>query len=184
VSVLAITGGLFTIGSAVAMETASADSVSCSQYNVAGTWNVTQSNIPNDPFTFNLTQSGQNVGGTASYTDNNVTTTGTVAGTVQGNAFDVVITWSQTSAGHYTATVSPNAMTNGVTTDVNVPTSSATWYAAGTTTCNTQPTTKEQCKNGGWASSNLVDATGNPFKNQGDCVSFVASRGKSDAHSS
>lgn len=34
------------------------------------------------------------------------------------------------------------------------------------------PTTKEQCKNGGWRE--LADGSGTPFKNQGDCVSFVA----------
>jgi hypothetical protein len=34
-----------------------------------------------------------------------------------------------------------------------------------------EPTSKEQCKNGGWRDFGL-------FKNQGDCVSFVATRGK------
>jgi hypothetical protein len=34
------------------------------------------------------------------------------------------------------------------------------------------PTSKGQCKNGGWKSF------GTAFKNQGDCVSFVASGGK------
>jgi hypothetical protein len=34
------------------------------------------------------------------------------------------------------------------------------------------PTTKEQCKNGGWRSF------GSTFKNQGDCVSFVATNGR------
>lgn len=34
------------------------------------------------------------------------------------------------------------------------------------------PTDKEQCKDGGWMNY------GTMFKNQGDCVSFVASRGK------
>jgi hypothetical protein len=33
------------------------------------------------------------------------------------------------------------------------------------------PTTKDQCKNGGWKSYGV-------FKNQGDCVSFVATKGK------
>jgi hypothetical protein len=33
------------------------------------------------------------------------------------------------------------------------------------------PTTKDQCKNGGWRNYG-------EFKNQGDCVSFVASKGK------
>ncbi len=37
------------------------------------------------------------------------------------------------------------------------------------------PTNKDQCKSGGWKNFN------NPtFKNQGDCVSFVVSKGKSD----
>jgi hypothetical protein len=33
------------------------------------------------------------------------------------------------------------------------------------------PTTKDQCKNGGWKTYGV-------FKNQGDCVSFVATKGK------
>lgn len=32
------------------------------------------------------------------------------------------------------------------------------------------PTSKDQCKDGGWR--NLEDANGQPFKNQGDCVSY------------
>jgi hypothetical protein len=32
------------------------------------------------------------------------------------------------------------------------------------------PSSKEQCKKGGWQS--LEDANGNPFKNQGQCVSY------------
>jgi hypothetical protein len=34
-----------------------------------------------------------------------------------------------------------------------------------------RPTTKDQCKNGGWKSYGV-------FKNQGDCVSYVATKGK------
>jgi hypothetical protein len=34
-----------------------------------------------------------------------------------------------------------------------------------------RPTTKDQCKNGGWRTYGI-------FKNQGDCVSFVATGGK------
>lgn len=40
-------------------------------------------------------------------------------------------------------------------------------------------TTKDQCKNGGWMT--LVDSVGNSFKNQGDCVSFVSTKGKNKA---
>jgi hypothetical protein len=49
------------------------------------------------------------------------------------------------------------------------------------TTYNFEPyvvaTDKDACKNGGW--QNLSDANGNAFKNQGACVSYVASGGKS-----
>lgn len=40
----------------------------------------------------------------------------------------------------------------------------------------TYPVTKDDCKQGGWATF-----TGKLFKNQGDCVSWVASQGRSDA---
>jgi len=43
------------------------------------------------------------------------------------------------------------------------------------------PTTTEECKNGGWQVF-TTDGSGHhhthPFKNQGDCVSFVATGGK------
>ncbi len=41
------------------------------------------------------------------------------------------------------------------------------------------PTSKNQCKDGGW--QNLTDNNGTPFKNQGDCVSYVATGGKNKA---
>jgi hypothetical protein len=40
-------------------------------------------------------------------------------------------------------------------------------------------TDKDSCKNGGWM--NLSDNSGNAFKNQGDCVSYVATGGKNTA---
>jgi hypothetical protein len=33
------------------------------------------------------------------------------------------------------------------------------------------PTTNDECKNGGWETFGV-------FKNQGDCVSFIATKGK------
>ena len=33
------------------------------------------------------------------------------------------------------------------------------------------PATKDDCKDGGWM--DLVNADGEPFKNQGDCVSYT-----------
>jgi hypothetical protein len=45
----------------------------------------------------------------------------------------------------------------------------------------TSPLTKEDCKNGGY--QNLLDTNGQPFKNQGQCVSSVASaNGQSHKH--
>jgi hypothetical protein len=41
------------------------------------------------------------------------------------------------------------------------------------------PETKDDCKNGGWR--NLADDQHRSFKNQGDCVSFVATGGKNKA---
>jgi hypothetical protein len=42
-----------------------------------------------------------------------------------------------------------------------------------------QPQNKDACKNGGWQT--LTDNNGNHFKNQGDCVSYVATGGKNQA---
>jgi hypothetical protein len=41
------------------------------------------------------------------------------------------------------------------------------------------PTTTAECKQGGW--QHLVDTSFRAFKNQGDCVSFVATKGKNQA---
>lgn len=41
------------------------------------------------------------------------------------------------------------------------------------------PPSKDQCKKGGW--ENYTDNLGTPFKNQGDCVSYVATGGKNKA---
>jgi hypothetical protein len=47
---------------------------------------------------------------------------------------------------------------------------------SGTILTTNTPMTKNDCKNSGW--QHLADTSGKPFKNQGDCVSFVATRGK------
>jgi hypothetical protein len=41
------------------------------------------------------------------------------------------------------------------------------------------PTSTNQCMDGRW--QDLTDTTGTPFKNQGDCVSYVATGGKNVA---
>lgn len=40
------------------------------------------------------------------------------------------------------------------------------------------PTDKSQCMNGGWKTLSDAQVGGHSFKNQGDCVSFVATKGK------
>lgn len=63
----------------------------------------------------------------------------------------------------------------------HVPNASIGWQGAVTGTIVTAelPATKDACKNAGW--QHLTDTRGNPFKNQGDCVSFVATGGKNVA---
>jgi len=61
----------------------------------------------------------------------------------------------------------PSTLGNGYLVD-HVSLSSSTPLAT--------PTTKDECKKGGWM--DLVDGNGNPFKNQGQCVAYVASGGK------
>lgn len=56
--------------------------------------------------------------------------------------------------------------------------------SAGTTVFNFEvappiATSKNQCKKGGWTL--YTDSAGNPFKNQGDCVSYVATEGRNPA---
>jgi hypothetical protein len=48
-----------------------------------------------------------------------------------------------------------------------------------TATYTLYPTDKDQCKDGGW--QNFTDASGTAFKNQGDCVSYVATGGRNTA---
>jgi hypothetical protein len=48
-----------------------------------------------------------------------------------------------------------------------------------TATYTLYPTALDQCKNGGW--QDYTDASGTPFKNQGDCVSYVATGGRNTA---
>ena len=45
--------------------------------------------------------------------------------------------------------------------------------------CVYEPSNKNACRKGGWET--LVDADGHHFKNQGDCVSYVATKGKNKA---
>jgi predicted RNA-binding protein with TRAM domain len=147
----------------------------CAQSSVAGHWDVNQQG---DHFTMDLTQTGSAIAGTAEV---NPSFTGVVSGTVTGNTFQVVISWTNGTAGNYTATVSPGHLSDGSSVQVGHPENTATWSATGGGGCSA-PTSKDQCKNGGWSSYGNPMAGITAFVNQGDCVSYVASRGNSDTH--
>jgi len=86
--------------------------------------------------------------------------------TGNGNADVVSIGFGPTPAVGGTETLGLNglALELDVTATVNV-----------TDVPNPLPTTAKQCKGGGW--QHLTDTSGTSFKNQGDCVSFVATQG-------
>ena len=114
-------------------------------------------------------------GATYSNSTNVISPVSLVDATQLGNGYE---TWAAFQAQHSTDTVTgiqlvvdgfttpnitaqfDNTMINDVTYTYEAP----------------QPQTKDDCKNGGWQS--MQDANGNSFKNQGDCVSYVATGGK------
>jgi hypothetical protein len=84
------------------------------QWQVAGTWNITQVN--NYHPTFVITQNGTTLTGTATLTEGEASmggytrTTGTGEGSVDGNVFTFVVTWppktdGQVISGTYTGTI-------------------------------------------------------------------------------
>lgn len=107
---------------------------------------------------------------------------GTLIGSVDGGT-----TWSAIGAGP-TVINGPGELllaTNDTPADICGFNSPQGCYAdnsgsvAATITFNNVPTSASQCKKSGWQSLN--DATGTKFKNQGDCVSYVATGGKNVA---
>ena len=67
--------------------------------------------------------------------------------------------------------------TSATTTITFASTTSGPWGPAldNVVVTETVPT-KDECKDGGWQS--MIDNAGNSFKNQGDCVSYFATKGK------
>jgi choice-of-anchor C domain-containing protein len=67
--------------------------------------------------------------------------------------------------------------TSGSTTLSFISTTESAWGPAidNVVVTETVPTT-DDCKDGGWQT--MIDTAGNAFKNQGDCVSFFATKGK------
>jgi hypothetical protein len=88
----------------------------------------------------------------------------------QGDCVSYVVTGGRNLP---SGTTVPTSTTLGVptsTTTTLAPTTTTTLAPTTTTTLIAGLTSKDQCKNGGWATFRV-------FKNQGDCVSFVATGG-------
>lgn len=177
---VALTGvAMSGVGVAVANADAPSTAVNCAQTSVAGAFDVLQSNFPNETLKLDLAQAGSTVSGTFVGS----TFSGIVSGTVSGNDLHVVIDYGGNVQGDYTATVSPGVLSDGYTFQVGVPSNNATFTATGTGGGCSAPMSKDQCKKGGFAAYGNPSAGIAMFKNQGDCVSYVASEGRSDAHS-
>jgi len=125
-----------------------AASTSCAQWNVSGTWKVTQHASAISPLyhvTFRLTQSGKTVTGqgiltkaeakASAYTG----TVGKLKGTVSGSHLSLAVTWppltdGRVPKGTYVAAVSAGAM-SGQAWAVTQPTVKIAWDARGQARC-------------------------------------------------
>ena len=107
-----------------------------------------------------------------------VTATGSV-GYVGGEEFTFDTTSTSASAMGWvtrTMTFTADSATTVLAFESTQPGNCGSAIDAVTISGDPVPTTADQCKKGGWQT--LVDSQGNRFKNQGDCVSYVATAGK------
>jgi hypothetical protein len=115
--------------------------------------------------------------GTGMYDANNAYTW-SITGLVSGSSINFAIVYTGLNIGYTVngvGTIAPDGSISG-TADGNCQTFSMPAGSAMAIPVAVVPTDKNQCKKGGWMT--LVDSEGNGFKNQGDCVSFVATGGK------
>jgi hypothetical protein len=100
----------------------------CQQYDVSGQWVIRQGSF-NIPVT--LSQNGKTVSGTAYHESlkdrHRNLVLGRVSGTMQGDTFEVQITWAGGGAGIYRGTVNQRGVLDGTTYDMNNPSSTAIW---------------------------------------------------------
>lgn len=95
-----------------------------------------------------------------------VTPTTTRTATPTGTA-----TPTRTTTPTPTRTATPTATDTPTPTRTSTPTATPTWTHTPTVTPTPFPTSADECKDGGWQTFGY-------FKNQGDCVSFVATKGR------
>lgn len=157
-----------------------AHAVAPPNWNITGTWNLNfeigggHYLHTMDVASFNLT-TGE-FSGTGVWNDNPAAYTWTVTGTVSENNIRFHIIYTGTGNPGYTVDATGVIAS---ATSMNGTWGGGTWTGTGIAT-TIIPTDKNQCKNGGW--QNLRNDKGMSFKNQGDCVSFVASKGKAQGN--
>jgi len=97
-----------------------------------------------------------------------------------GSAFTATASVSPSAAGTATIAYSGQCTFAGTCTATATYAGNGNYLSSGATTTITikypPVTSADQCKNGGW--QYLTDDLGNLFKNQGDCVSYVATKGR------
>ena len=94
----------------------------CQQWNVSGTWSISQSN--GFSITFIVQQKQDALMGTADNGSGPVP----VVGTLRDNQLAMTVSWAWGGAGRYTATMSPSGqLIEGFTQNLSIPSSTATW---------------------------------------------------------
>jgi hypothetical protein len=132
--------------SAQARSTADATTpASCANWNVTGIWKSAASN--NYHVTFRFVQKGNKLTGTATNPPGEAAiagyATGSLTGSVKGNHFRIIVIWAPRTSDHvqlhglYVGTVTKNAITDGLGTDLTTkPTPPpASWSATGPSKC-------------------------------------------------
>lgn len=145
-------------------------------WNTTGTWNFDlNSTVWGGVYSKTMTIT-QDLSGNITGTGNNVPgNTWNVAGNVSGNAINFSLNYNAPMSGYvasFIGNIKPDGTMNGTWLDV-LYSDSGLWYSTSgvATAIVNLPTSKDQCKKGGWETFGV-------FKNQGDCVSFVVTGGK------
>jgi hypothetical protein len=131
------------------------DSGACAEFDVTGPWTGSQSN--GIAITFEFTENGQELGGTAAYSGGR----GAVSGTNVNNKLDFTVSWSSGIQGHYSGTVTGNSL-SGTTTSNGA---HASWTATGSALCMQAESivgTWSETTNGSFCCTVVYTASSNP----------------------
>jgi hypothetical protein len=178
--VLGVTGGTFSGNTITPASDATGISFSGADANITVTKNIISSGARGvrveDPGYYGAAGANSNI--TVNY--NNVSSD-TVYGV--GNTDPAILNLDAT-CNWWGAANGPGPVGPGTGSPVTTHVTFAPWLTSSNLNgpCNggVVATNKDQCKNGGWQT--LSDNSFRAFKNQGDCVSFIATKGKNKAN--